>query len=69
MTGTASITVTRADYERLRAIIAALVANPYWMHVDGACVCWRCGNTQAEGHRKDCAVGIGEAALVSAYGP
>jgi len=63
---TLSVAITRADYDALRAIIAALVANPYTMYVDGALTCWRCGNTEAEGHTARCAVGAGERALKGA---
>jgi len=63
---TLSVAITRAHYDALLAIIAALVANPHAMYVDGALTCWRCGNTEAEGHTARCAVGAGERALKGA---
>jgi len=50
--------ITRAEIERLRAIIAALAADGAVYHyADALRVCRYCGNTAEEGHASGCPVG------------
>jgi hypothetical protein len=50
--------VTRAEYDRLRAIIAALTTDAaVYEYAYGRRICRYCSNTAAEGHGDGCPVG------------
>ena len=55
-----------AQVTRMRRALAELVREPFWMYSGAELTCWRCGNTEAEGHTARCAVGAGERALKGA---
>jgi len=54
--------VTREQYDRLWAIVAAFTTDDaVYYYIDALRVCRFCGSTEEEGHRDGCPVGAAKA--------